>query len=73
MQEMVISDFYLCLDKQVSPRIRETFYLFAFLNPSSPTLLLSYSLATCIYLECLSECSLLMLRTQSGFSIAKIL
>lgn len=73
MQEMVIADSYLCLDKQVSLRIRETFYLFAFLNPSSPNLLLSYSLVTCIYLECLSECSLLMLRTQSGFSIAKIL
>lgn len=36
-----------------------------FLNPSSPTFLLSYSLATCVYLECLSECSLLMLRTHS--------
>lgn len=73
MQEMVISDFYLCLDKQISLRIRETFYLFAFLNPSSPTLLLCYSLGTYIYLECLSECSVLMLRTHRGFSIAKIL
>lgn len=41
------------------------FSLFAFLNPSSFTFLLSYPLATCIYLECLSECSLLMLKTHS--------
>lgn len=46
-------------------RIIRIFFSVCFLNSSSLTFLLSYSLATCIYLEYHSECNLLVLRTHS--------
>lgn len=61
MQEMTTSDFYLLLEF----RIIRIYFSVCFLNSSSLTFLLSYSLATCIYLEYHSECNLLVLRTHS--------